>query len=54
MQWRMIIHHEDNDVSRMNITSLMDALSARYRENNLPHGYEVFVKAVSSDEEGVR
>lgn len=50
MQWHMIIHHEDDQTSRMSITSLMEALSARYRESNLPDGYGVFVKVASFGE----
>lgn len=50
MQWNMIILYKNNEDSRMSITSLMEALSTRYRERNLPDGYKVYSKEISSDE----
>ena len=46
----MIIHRDDDEISQMNITNLMDALSQRYCESGLPESYEVFVKVVSTNE----
>ena len=50
MQWHMIIYYPNDEVSRMSIISLMDSLSQRYAESNLPSGFEIFVEAVPGGE----
>jgi hypothetical protein len=50
MQWHMFILFPDNDVGEINVKNLIDDLSERFRESNLPREFQVWLEGASGGE----
>ena len=50
MQWHMFILFPDDDVGEMSIKNLIEDLSQRFRESNLPPKFKVYLEGASGVE----
>jgi hypothetical protein len=50
MQWHTFILHPDNDMGEISVKNLIDDLSERFRESNLPREFQVWLEGASGGE----